>query len=48
MARANILRLLEICIPSPAVWSKRGWDGKPVEDILADIAEKGMDDNRER
>ena len=28
--------------PIAAVWTKRGWDDKGVEEILGDISERGM------
>ena len=41
-AKKNVRRLLEICVPDSGAWSRRGWEGKDVEDILQDVSERGM------
>ena len=37
VARMNINRLLEICVPDKEVWMRSKWHEKRVEDILSDI-----------
>ena len=37
VARMNISRLLEICIPDKEVWCRNRWSEKPIEDILSEI-----------
>ena len=37
VARMNINRLLQICIPDKEVWMRSKWHEKRVEDILSDI-----------
>ena len=36
--RANIGKLLCLCVPSREKWTQFGWDGKTVDDILDDLS----------
>ena len=36
--RANIGKLLCLCVPARDKWSEFGWDGKTVDDILDDLS----------
>ena len=36
--RANIGKLLCLCVPAREKWTQFGWDGKTVDDILDDLS----------
>ena len=36
--KANISKLLRICVPDQSKWTEFGWDGKTIDDILEDLS----------
>ena len=36
--KANISKLLRICVPDKEKWAEFGWDGKTIDDILNELS----------
>ncbi len=48
MLRANVASILRVCVPDLQKWREFGWDNKTVDEILTEVIDTGMIEEKER